>query len=137
VFERIWNTRLARFLVIGGVGTGVYWLIFIPAQLWLGPEHVLAWATFASIVNYVLNFFLQRWLTFDHRDAERMTRHAMGYVALYGFLIVLNDVLLHALIDHAHMWWFYAQAIAGILLTAISYPASIVIFRHIPPSAAA
>ena len=131
----LWKFQLVRFLGTGAVGAVLYYVVFFSGIGFFGEKHLLAWATVASVVNYVSNFVLQRWFAFDIRVREDLANHAVRYVVLAIGLTILNNILMHFFVASFHLWYVPAQFIAGAILTAVSWLASPLVYATKSPGA--
>jgi dolichol-phosphate mannosyltransferase len=119
--------QIVRFLCAGGAGVVLYYLILYTFTDLFKMWYILS-AIFASIVNYVTNFILQRSWTFRNKGTKRIRRQASQYVILVGSIFVANLGLLYILVEYTHLHYLIAQVIVTGILTIISYLVSQRIF---------
>ncbi|WP_166263915.1 GtrA family protein [Marinobacter caseinilyticus] len=106
-----------RFVVSGGLATGMHWLA-MSVMILFGAEP--AWATAAgSVVGAGANYALQRQLTFRSRKAHRRTlpRYLLSCVIAW----TTNLLLFYALYQDAGLQPVSAQLITTVVVAALNY----------------
>jgi putative flippase GtrA len=105
--------RLLRFGIVGGLATGVQYLILI-----LLVREAGVWPTAASAAGFVLssvaNYLLNYYFTFRSRRAHGAA--FVRFLALAATGLVLNSVLMHVLVGAG---WHYL--IAQLCATAVVF----------------
>ncbi len=119
--------QIRRFLSAGGVGVLLYYLILYFLTDVVGVWY-LASAVTASVVNYVSNFILQKFWTFENRGTRNIHEQAGKYAIMVAALFMANLLLLYLLVEYARLWYLAAQVIVTVFLTVISYSVSRRIF---------
>ncbi|TSC81809.1 MAG: dolichol-phosphate mannosyltransferase [Parcubacteria group bacterium Gr01-1014_20] len=119
--------KLLRFLGAGSFGIFLYYLILYLLTDVMGLWYMFS-AVVASIVNYVSNFVLQKFWTFENKSRENILGQAGRYAIMFGGLFVANLTLLYVLVEYAHIHYFVAQVMITTLLTTVSYILSRQIF---------
>ena len=125
-------SRVIRFLIAGGLGVSLYYVVLYTFTEFLGIWYVAS-AIFASLLNYASNFILQKYWTFENKDGKNIHRQASKYAVMAAGLFTSNVTLLYALVEYAHLWYLAAQAIVTVILTIVSYLVTSRIFQD--PSA--
>ena len=122
-------SQVMRFLSAGGLGVLLYYLILYTLTDVVGVWYMVS-AVIASIVNCSSNFILQKFWTFENKDAKNIHWQAGKYAIMVASLFLANLFLLYVLVKYVHLWYLAAQVIITILLTVISYLVSRRIFAN-------
>jgi putative flippase GtrA len=122
-FGRNWveEHQFARFLISGGVNTGVTYLIYVGLVLFLAYPVAYTVTTVLGIVSsYVLNaqFVFRRKLS-----VNTALRYPIVYVAQY----VLGLILLYLLVEKARI----SKFVAPILIVTATVPLNYVLSRYV------
>ncbi len=112
--------RIIRFLSAGGLGVSLYYLILYTFTDLFGMWYIAS-AIIASLVNWASNFVLQKYWTFQNKDARDIRWQAVSYAVMAAVLFVSNLLLLYALVEYVHIWYLGAQVIVTVVLTVASY----------------
>jgi dolichol-phosphate mannosyltransferase len=121
--------RIARFL-ISGVATVLVNLL----TLYIFTEYARVWYLASSViafcVSYGVNFTLQKFWTFKHRDINAITYQLPLHFALALGNLALNTAILYALVQWLGVWYVLAQVIAAFVIALDSFFLSRKIFSH-------
>jgi len=109
-----------RFLSAGALGVSLYYFILYILTDVVGVWY-MASAIIASVANYSSNFIFQKFCKFRNKNTDNIQKQVGKYVVMVMFLFVANLLLLHTLVEYAHLWYMKAQAIVTIVLTLVSY----------------
>ncbi len=119
--------EVVRFLVAGGLGVCLYYLLLYTLTEYFKCWYMLS-AAIASVVNFTSNFLLQKFWTFKNTDRQNIRHQVLKYAFLVVTLFLSNLGLLHVLVKYAHLWYIAAQIPVTIVLTVASYLISKKIF---------
>ncbi len=120
-------SQITRFLSTGGLGVIAYYLILYILTDLIGMKYILS-AIIASLVNFSLNFVLQKFWTFKSKGTKDIYRQLGKYAIMTTAFFIINLVLLYILVEYVHLWYLLAQFFITVLLTATSYLVSKLIF---------
>jgi len=120
VASRNASAQIFKFVLVGGTGTALHYLVFVLAVAALSvPPGYAAFigASVGAFANYVLN----RRFTFDSQRPHRETLPRFALMAAVG--AVLNGLLVGAL-STAGLHFLLAQAIATVGILIINFVVS-------------
>ncbi|MFH1207650.1 MAG: GtrA family protein [Patescibacteria group bacterium] len=123
--HRLYETM--RYLVAGGIGVSLYYLLLYTLTEYADWWYLLS-AAIGSIANFTSNFLLQKFWTFRNKDRNTVRAQARKYAILYVSLFVANLALMFVLVTLMHIWYILAQIPVTIILSAVSYLISRKIF---------
>jgi dolichol-phosphate mannosyltransferase len=127
------QSQVLRFLSAGGLGVLLYYLILYILTSVAGVWYMVS-AVIASIVNYSVNFVLQKFWTFENKSTKNIHQQVGKYLGLTLTLFLVNLLALYALVEYAHLQYLVAQVVVTIILTIISFLVSARIFANYPQS---
>jgi putative flippase GtrA len=99
------GAQFLRFLVIGGLCTGLQYLVLIAAVEWGGVDPLIASGA-GFVLSAVLNYLLNRLYTWGGRAEHRVA--VTRFVLVVGSGLVLN--LLGMRLLHGYLHWHYVPA---------------------------
>lgn len=112
--------RIMRFLAGGGIGVSAYYITLYSLTEFTGMWYVAS-SIIGSILNYGINFILQKFWVFRNRNTRDISRQIVIYfLAQIGFFLT-NILLLYLLVEHTHIHYLVAQLILTVLLTIASF----------------
>lgn len=117
-----------RYLVAGGIGLGLYYLLLYTLTEYLNWWYVLS-ASIATIVNFTSNFLLKKFWAFKDTNRNNIRSQAVHYAILWIALGIANVVLLYVFTTYGKLWYMHAQMLTTIILTAIGYGIAKKIFQ--------
>lgn len=113
-------SRVVKFCVGGGLGVATYY-----ASLYILTEFVHFWyvvsAIIAFILNYAVNFTVQKFWTFENKDIKAIQQQIVMYFSMGVVFLPTNTLLLYLLVEYVHVQYLLAQLILTGLLSVISY----------------
>lgn len=113
--------EIFRFLVAGGINTGLTWLLYLLLLIWLRYEAAYALSYVAGIVvSYLIS------ARFVFRQRMRW-RAALLFPLVYAVQLALGFVLLKLLVERAGV----PQAVAPLLVIALTLPITFLLSRRI------
>ncbi len=121
-------TQIIKFLVAGGLGIILYYIVFYSLTEWAEVWYVTS-SIIAFILNTCLNFILKKFWVFQNKDGHAFSRQLINYWFLAGTILAVNTMGLYALVEYAHVWYLLAQVILTVILTVGSYLISRRIFQ--------
>ena len=122
-------SQILRFLVGGGVGVFAYYLTLYTLTEFAGVWYVIS-AIVAFVLNYAINFALQKFWTFKNKDTKNVSRQLTLYFGIaLGFLLT-NTALLYVFVEYVHLGYLVAQLILTFLLTIASFVITRKIFAN-------
>ena len=121
--------RAVRFCIAGAAGIVVYYASLYYLTEYLGVYYIAS-AVVGFILNTVLNFFLQKFWTFQNKDAELVHRQVMLYVAMAVSFLIGNTLFLYLMVQYLHMWYIGAQVILTVIISILSFIISGRIFKN-------
>ncbi len=127
--------QVLKFLLFGGITIVIYYSILVgltEAGVWY-----LVSATSAFVPAHIVNFLLQKYLTFQNKTRHNVRWQAMAY-ALVMLLVFLpmNNGILYVLVEYCSTWYVAANLVSSLIVSAISFPVQRKwIFALEPPAA--
>jgi glycosyltransferase involved in cell wall biosynthesis len=116
------QSRLLRFMAIGGVSTIAYALLYLMIRQWLPADAANALALAATAVA---NTAANRRLTFDVRGRARLLRHHLLGALVFAFALALTTgalALLHAAVARpSHLLEITVLIVASVVATVSRY----------------
>jgi putative flippase GtrA len=116
------QSRLLRFMAIGGVSTIAYALLYLMVRQWLPADAANALALAATAVA---NTAANRRLTFDVRGRARLLRHHLLGALVFAFALALTTgalALLHAAVARpSHLLEITVLIVASVVATVSRY----------------
>lgn len=112
--------RLIRFIVSGGIATGVnLGCIFILthyAGLWYLYSSVIAFG-----LAFGISFALQKLWTFQDRSSEHVHTQAMLFLGIILLGLGLNTAILYALVEFIGIHYLAGQLISGCFIAVFNF----------------
>lgn len=106
------HTKIVRFLISGGVATGIDLVL-----LYVFTDIFGVWYLASSILAFVLAFFvsfgLQKFWTFRDHSREGIQAQAGIYFLIAAANLGLNTLLVYLLVDYANLHYLIAQIIVS------------------------
>jgi|SRR3989344_80563 len=127
--------RIVRFLISGGIATGVnllalYLLVHVMGMWYLTSSIV------AFFVGFVASFMLQKFWTFKDHRRDVMGKQLIIYLLIVLFNLGLNTGLVYVFVEYAKFWPLVAQALASLVIAFEGFFAyRMLVFRDTNPSA--
>jgi len=121
--------RILKFCISGIAGVSVYYLALYGLTEYLGFWYVAS-AMVAFVLNYGLNFILQRYWTFENKVADNVGRHLVLYSAMMLSFFAGNTMFLYIMVEYLQMWYMKAQVILTAIISILSFIFSGMIFRR-------
>jgi putative flippase GtrA len=113
-------SQQGRYLMIGGVNTGLAYLISITTYYWLKPFlHLIFIALIINVICITVSFFSQKLFVFRTKG-NWIAEYLRCYV-VYAGAMVLGIVGLWALVDLLHIPFWIAQGSLMFISIAFSY----------------
>ncbi len=122
-------SQILRFLLGGGVGVLVYYATLYTLTEFAGVWYVIS-AIVAFVLNYAINFTLQKFWTFENKDTKNVSRQLRLYFGMALGFLATNTVLLYILVEYVHLGYLVAQLILTLLLTVASFVLTRKIFAN-------
>ena len=113
-------SQILRFLLGGGVGVAVYYATLYTLTEFAGVWYVIS-AIVAFVLNYAINFTLQKFWTFQNKDTKNVSRQLTLYFGMVLGFLATNTTLLYVLVEYVHLKYLVAQLILTFLLTIASF----------------
>lgn len=107
-----------RFLAVGAGSTAVHYAVLIACVEWLHWRPVAATALgylSGALVNYLLN----RWITFDNARAHRHGAPRFLIMVIGGW--TLNTTLVWWMSQHLLMYYLLAQIVATAIVLVVNF----------------
>ncbi|MBI4087897.1 glycosyltransferase [Candidatus Kaiserbacteria bacterium] len=107
--------RLGRFLISGGIATGVnllalYVLVHV-LEMWYLTSSIIAF-----FVGFIASFTLQKFWTFKDRRRDVMRKQLVIYLAIVLVNLILNTALVYIFVEYGKLWPLVAQALAALII---------------------
>jgi len=122
-----------KFCVGGGLG-----VLTAYVTLYVLTEFMHVWyvasAVIAAILNYAVNFTMQKFWTFEDKDMTKVHKQAALYFTMGAVFMPTNAGLLYVLVEYLHVHYMLAQVILTILFSVASYFITHKIFTPKTPS---
>ena len=100
-------SQILRFLVGGGVGVFAYYLTIYTLTEFAGVWYVIS-AIVAFVLNYAINFILQKFWTFKNKDTKNVSRQLTLYFGMALGFLVTNTALLYVFVEYVHLGYLVA-----------------------------
>jgi putative flippase GtrA len=119
--------QVARFFVSGSIGAGIN-----IGMLYLLTEFGHLWYLGASLVavtsSLVVSFILQKYWAFRSSETSSISHEVPMFALVAISNLFLNTLLLYLFVEHLHIWYVGAQAVASLLIAMESFVLYRVIF---------
>ena len=113
-------SQIGRFCLGGGAGVIVYYatltLLTEIFGIWYIASAVVAW-----VLNYCVNFTIQKFWTFRNMDRQKARHQLVLYFAMSVGFLVIGTPLLYALVEWGGLPYLGAQVLLTITLSVASY----------------
>jgi putative flippase GtrA len=120
--------QVIRFLLGGGAGVLAYYAVLYGLTEWCGVWYIAS-AGVAWVVNWTLNFTIQKFWTFRNRDRATVRRQLLCYFLMaLGFLVTATTAL-YALVEWGGLHYLVAQVLIMTVTSTISFFVTRRIFR--------
>lgn len=124
--------RIVRYIIAGGMATGVSLILLYGLTEWLGLWYLLA-ATWAFIGGFFVSFFLQKLWAFQDNSRAKTRRQMTIFLLIALTNLINNALLMYVLVDIFKVWYLLAQAIVLALIAFWTYNAlRIFVFKPMP-----
>ena len=110
--------RFIKFVGVGGVATGIHYLILM-ALVELHLTSAVVATTLGYLVSSLFNYGANYYLTFNSQ-AKHMTAAVRFYIVA-GIGLVLNSAIVYLLNDVANAHYLLAQVVATLLVMCWNY----------------
>ena len=124
--SRSWQA--VRFCLGGAVGVIAYY-----TTLYCLTEYLKIWyivsAVIAFVINYGLNFVIQKFWTFNDKDTTTVRKQMALYFTMAICLLIGNTIFLYLMVEFLHLWYMLAQVILTVAFTILSFVISRKIFK--------
>ncbi|MFA5744859.1 MAG: GtrA family protein [Candidatus Paceibacterota bacterium] len=112
--------KIVRYIISGGTATLTnIGLLFVFVQFL--QMHYLVASTIAFILSFLVSFTLQKFWTFNNREAARTHIQLAFYLTITLCNLALNTLLVYVMVSKLGLWYLLAQIIAGALIAIESY----------------
>lgn len=112
--------KLSRFVFSGGTAALTNLLV-----LFLLVHFLHIYYLFASVVAFsgaiVVNFTLQKFLTFEDYTEGQTRSQFITFTTINGINIIINTSLMYFFVTFIGIWYLTSQIIASIIIASISY----------------
>lgn len=125
--EKMSLLQRARFCIAGGVGVSAGYVVLYSLTEFAHVWYILS-SIVASIINCLIDFFLQKYWAFHNKDKKHLRKQLNAYMLMYFALFAINTEFLYILVSHFHVYYLFAQIVLTLILSAISYVATCAIF---------
>jgi len=96
-------------------------------------EYLKIWyivsAVIAFVINYGLNFVIQKFWTFNDKDTTTVRKQMALYFTMAICLLIGNTIFLYLMVEFLHLWYMLAQVILTVAFTILSFVISRKIFK--------
>ena len=121
--------QIIRFAIVGAVSVFTYYALLYGLTEFAAMWYMLS--AFAAFVGYyMVNFLSQKFWAFQNKDKKYIKRQLTQFTIMAVGNWILNTSLLYVLVEYAHMWYMFAQAILTVVVSIIAYFALRYIFRR-------
>jgi putative flippase GtrA len=110
--------RFAIYALVGGVGTLVQYIVLIAlvsARLASPPVA----SVFGAALGAVINYWLNRWVTFKSTASRAATLPKFAAIALFG--VILNGTAMSWLTLTLHVQYLLAQCLSTLAILMLTY----------------
>lgn len=118
--SRLARDERVRFLVVGGVNTGLAYVLFLAFEQ-LTAGHYLVSLALSYLIATIVAFALHRRITFGVTGRERILVDFARFESVYVVMLIVNAVFLHLLVARAGWPSWIAQAAIVAVTTTMSY----------------
>lgn len=112
--------QFGRFLVGGAGGLSAYYI-----TLYVLTEYGNVWyvtsAMIGFVLNYTINFIVQKRWTFQNKNISNNHREYMQYGAMALGLFISNALLLFVCVEYGRFRYLIAQVMITTVLTIMSF----------------
>jgi dolichol-phosphate mannosyltransferase len=112
--------QLIRFGFSGGAGVIAGYITLYTLTEFAGVWYLFS-SVAAGIVNGGINFFLEKFWTFQNKDKEHIYTQAKWYTILRISLFASDVGLMYIFVEYFHIYYLFAQIFITIILSIISF----------------
>lgn len=112
--------KTLRYIISGGTGAAINIGTLFALTHFFGVWYLASSAT-AFIAAFFVSFYLQRTWTFQQGGSDGIRRHMALYFAAALFNLFLNTLIVYAMVEYFHLWYVFAQIIAGAAVAVFSF----------------
>jgi putative flippase GtrA len=117
-----------RFCLGGAVGVIAYYITLYCLTEYLKVWYIVS-AVIAFVVNYGLNFMIQKFWTFNDKDIATFRKQMALYFTMAICLLIGNTTFLYLMVEFLHLWYMLAQVMLTVVFTTLSFIVSRRIFK--------
>lgn len=128
-FDKFLKSRFLRFLLAGGVGGIISYILLYILTDWFGILYIIS-SLISQAVGNVINFFTQKFWTFENKDIKKASWQGPLFLIKAVVLSSMNTALLALLVEELAMSYLLAQLLIIPLVTALSFYFSKLIFKN-------
>lgn len=120
--------QVVKFYVGGAIGVAVYF-----AALYSLTEYLGVWYVLSAVIGFILNvgvtFTLQKFWTFQSKEAHMINRQVTAYFSVAVCFLACNTAFLYIAVEYLRLWYIVAQVISTAIISLVSFFTSSSIFR--------
>lgn len=112
--------QIGKYIISGGTATVVNLSL-----LYTLTEFFHIWYLISAAVAFVgafgVSFTLQKFWTFRDHDTEDIHKQLSLYLVVVLVNLGINTLLVYLLVEHAGLWYIYAQIISAMIIAVESF----------------
>lgn len=124
-----------RFVVAGIAATGTNLVVFYILAHVMHVWYVLV-TPLAYLIAFGVSFILQKYWTFRNREKNVLSQ-TVRYFIVVTVNLFFNSLLVYVMVEFAHLYDVWAQALASLIIAVESFFIYRLIFRSHPDAGAA
>ena len=112
--------RLLRYLISGGTAAATNLTVFF-LLVHFGHMYYLYASILAFAVSIAVSFTMQKFWTFRDKPLHDMHTQFARYLVVILSNLLLNTALVYFLVEHAGVWYLFAQILATAIIAVVGY----------------
>lgn len=113
-------TRIARFIISGGLAAGTNLVSLFIMTHYLGMWYLLS-STIAFLLSFAVSFTLQKFWTFRDDSRDRIGRQASIYFAVLIAGLIANAAFVYAFVEYIGLHYLLAAILSGAIIAFFNY----------------
>ena len=120
--QRLLGDERVRFLLVGGLNTGIAFVLFVVIELIIGRHTSYLVSLFAGyVIGVIISFLAHRRFTFRIVGSGNIVVDFLRFQSVSLVALAVNTLVLPVLVEFAGLTPIVAQAIIVVVTTVISY----------------
>ena len=121
IYQIVYKRKnIIKYIFSGGMATATNLTV-----LYLLTEYAHVYYLVSSVIAFtssiVVSFSMQKFWTFNDSSVENIHAQFTFYILVVLANLAMNTFLVHTLVERLHLWYLFAQFIAGAFVAVASF----------------